>query len=135
MKKSKKPEETQSMKCVRCEATCCRHIALEIDAPTTKREYDNIRWFLMHKDVSVYKDGDGKWTLEIATPCEFLGPDHTCQDYENRPQICSDYPNEGTICEFEGDNEEKSRSVHFSNAKSFEEYLDRKKKKWRFKTR
>ena len=45
---------SSGVSCHNCPAMCCRYVASEIDAPTSKREYDNIRWYLMHRDVYVF---------------------------------------------------------------------------------
>ena len=126
------PDE-QLDKCKKCKAGCCQHVALEIDKPTCKSDYDNIRWFLMHKDVKVFIDGDNAWTLEFATKCEHLSADNSCNNYEDRPHICSDYPLDGTLCEFDG--EDADREAVFSTAKEFEKYLEKRDIDWKFKRR
>ena len=69
---------------------CCRYIALEIDKPTTKKDFDNIRWYLLHRSVSILIDWDGAWLLQFDTPCEWL-VDSRCTHYELRPGICREY--------------------------------------------
>ena len=34
--------------CASCAAKCCRYFALPIDTPTTWKDFDSIRWFLLH---------------------------------------------------------------------------------------
>jgi Fe-S-cluster containining protein len=72
-------------------AQCCRYIATQIDDPTSFREYENIFWYLTHRDVTVYIDHDGDWYLEFRTVCKHLTPSGTCEIYAERPQICEDY--------------------------------------------
>ena len=79
---------------------CCRHIAVEIDVPETEKEYDQIRWFLLHKDVWVFIDNDDSWNLQVNNKCEKL-IDGICDYYEKRPAICRDYSTGS--CEKNGD--------------------------------
>ncbi len=115
--------------CTDCQGSCCRHVALEIDKPTTKQEFDNIRWYLMHKGVEVFVDHDGGWYVKFTTDCEHVNAKHACDVYETRPEICRDYPAAGHECEFEGEGE--YFKVIFRNAAEYEEYMDSRRKNWR----
>ncbi|MBD3261876.1 MAG: YkgJ family cysteine cluster protein [Candidatus Altiarchaeales archaeon] len=85
-------------RCVGC-TRCCRHVTLEIDAPEDEEDFENIRWYLLHQNVSVFKSDD-EWYVEFHTPCRMLSEDGGCRVYEQRPKICSDYdPSE---CELNG---------------------------------
>ncbi|MFC1497841.1 YkgJ family cysteine cluster protein [Verrucomicrobiota bacterium] len=121
------------MKCINCGAKCCRYLALEIDKPNCKREFDHIRWYLKHKYVHVFIDHDASWYLEFETPCEELGSDHLCKNYDHRPKICQDHGAEDWSEECEFHPEGEAYVERFSNAESFEEYLDKKNIDWRFK--
>jgi len=116
--------------CSKCNAQCCRHIAVEIDRPTTKKEFDNIRWYLVHKKVTVFIDHKSKWFLKFETPCENL-VQNMCGIYETRPKICRDYPEEEFECEKAGEGD--YYKYLFEDEESFCEYLDSKKREWRFK--
>ena len=70
---------------------CCRYIAVEIDNPTTFKDYDNIHWYLIHQDVTVYIDWEGAWFIEFQTTCDHLTAQKTCGIYDERPGICSDF--------------------------------------------
>src|SRR5258706_66956 len=63
---------------------CCRYVSIEIDRPTTKRDFDNIRWYLLHKNISVMIDYEGDWLIQFDTPCEWL-IEGRCGHYELRP--------------------------------------------------
>jgi Fe-S-cluster containining protein len=76
--------------CHECTA-CCSYIALEIDEPTTNREYDYIRWYLFRPNVKVYVDWDGDWHLQVDSDCQHLLPNGLCGVYETRPNICRDF--------------------------------------------
>ena len=41
--------------CHDCTAKCCKYFALEIDAPTKAKDHDNIRWYLLHEHIVVYR--------------------------------------------------------------------------------
>jgi len=123
--------EVRPMDCVACGGGCCKHIALEIDKPTSKQEYDNIRWYLVHKNVSVTVDHDNEWLLVFHTPCERLDENYRCTHYDERPRICKDYPSKDNYCEYQTD--EPTFKREFNTVEEFEAWLDKKKKKWRFK--
>lgn len=106
-------------------------MAIEIDRPTTKREYDDIRWYLLHKNINVFIDHDGDWHVEFQTPCEALADDHRCMQYEKRPQICRDHGWPAGTCEFFA----SPYRARFTRPEEYERYLDRKKIDWRYKRR
>ena len=108
--------------CAGC-SLCCRYIAMEIDKPTTKKDVDQIRWFLIHKNVWVFIDHDKTWNIQFNTPCEKLDG-HLCSIYEKRPQICRNYSVE--TCEKYGDGD--AFTVLFKNEDEFKEWLKKDKK-------
>ncbi len=117
--------------CKKCGAACCRHVALEIDRPTCKRDYDNIRWYLMHKDVNVFIDSDSEWYIKFSADCENINKDGDCAIYKQRPKICREYPGDDNNCEFVGEDEYYEEL--FTNARDFEKYLEGKNVDWRWK--
>ena len=127
----KKHTSVTSRTCEICKALCCRHIALSIDKPRTKKDYDFIRWYLMHENVNVFIDHDNDWLIEFKTLCKNLGKDHKCKDYHNRPAICREYPEKTHDCEFLSDT--PAHKVIFRSSEEFEKYLLKKKKDWRYK--
>ncbi len=84
--------------CARCTALCCQYVSTEIDIPTTRRDIDNVRWYLMHPGVRVYVEDTGRWFIQFMSRCQNLGDDNLCRIYETRPQICRDL--QPTNCEF-----------------------------------
>lgn len=84
--------------CDHCPAKCCRYFALPIDTPTSRADFDNMRWYLLHDRASVFVDGE-TWYLLIHTTCRHLQSDNRCGIYETRPQICRDYSTKD--CEYE----------------------------------
>ena len=86
--------------CSYCTAKCCRYFALGIDKPTTRADFDHLRWFLLHEHAAVFVE-DRAWYLLVQTPCKYLRKDHRCGIYNRRPQICRDYVTDN--CEYEDD--------------------------------
>jgi len=105
--------------CGRCTALCCNYISTEIDAPTSKKDFDILRWYLIHPGVRVYcEDGTGSWFVQFMSRCRHLRDDNLCGIYETRPQICRDL--DPTLCEFAlgaGDR------FLFTNAEEFERWM------------
>ena len=77
--------------CQECGAKCCRYFCLEIDKPETFEDYEDIRWFVLHRNVAVHIEENGDWYLQVNNRCRNLRRDNLCRDYENRPIICRKY--------------------------------------------
>lgn len=86
--------------CEHCTAKCCRYFALQIDTPTTREEFDLLRWFLLHGEATLFTEDDD-WYLLVHTKCKHLQDDHRCGIYEVRPAICREYTTDD--CEYEDD--------------------------------
>ncbi len=125
------PEEHRKRDCIACRAKCCRHVATGIDTPTCKRDYDNIRWYLMHEDVNVFVDKEGEWTIEFFTKCLLLKETQLCDGYGDRPRVCRDYPDASSLCEYEDD--ALPYKALFTTAREFEQYLESRNIDWRWK--
>lgn len=115
--------------CQGCVAHCCRYIAVEIDKPDTKWQYDQILWMLVHENVAVYVETDGEWFVEFKTKCGALGEANLCTIYEDRPRLCRDYSNE--TCPVWG--EGTPYRARWEDAPSFAAWLDSKGINWRYK--
>ncbi len=133
MAKTRQRPEAPAVSCEDCGARCCRYVATQIDTPTSKRDYDYLRWYLLHSHVNVFIDHGGGWFIEFETPCEQLGEDHRCTGYETRPDICRQHGIGDTDCEFHGATEPYKR--RFKTAAALEEWLDKRGIDWRFKPR
>lgn len=83
-------EKESDHPCFEC-SRCCTYVAIEIDAPTTPREYDYIEWYLYHHALAVFVDWDNKWFVSFDSRCEHLTPQGLCGIYERRPDICRDF--------------------------------------------
>ncbi|MBR5627203.1 MAG: YkgJ family cysteine cluster protein [Thermoguttaceae bacterium] len=86
------PRETipEDELCSYCTGKCCRYFALPIDTPENYKQFDFVRWYLLHDRASVFVE-DGTWYLLVHTPCKYLDEKNRCGIYETRPQICREY--------------------------------------------
>jgi len=107
-----------SRTCEKCNGKCCKYVAIEIDTPENLEDFENIRWYVAHKNIQVYVDEDDKWNIEFLTPCEFLGENNLCGIYEKRPEICKEYNQDE--CLFYNDYEEK---FTFRNLDDIDNYI------------
>jgi uncharacterized protein len=104
--------------CNHCTALCCRYFALEIDKPTCRKDFDYIRWYLLHEQTAIFTE-QGAWYLLVNTPCKHLRADHRCGIYETRPKICRDYSTVG--CE----RDDYVYENFWETPEQIEEYADR----------
>lgn len=104
--------------CDHCTAKCCHYFALPIDQPACRKDFDYIRWYLLHDRATVFVE-DGDWYLLVHTTCKHLQPDHRCGIYATRPQICRDYSTDD--CEFDDD---WCYEQYFETAEQIDEYAD-----------
>jgi len=104
--------------CENCDAKCCKYVAIEIDTPETKEDFENMRWYVAHKNIIVYVNDEDIWHIEFQTPCEKLGKDNKCQIYEKRPDICKQYSQDE--CPFHNRYKEKHT---FNRIEEIDSYL------------
>ncbi len=112
-----------SVLCEHCTGACCRYIALPIEEPTTRRDFDDIRWYLMHKGITVFVEDD-EWFIQISADCRNLLPNNMCGAYETRPEICREY--KAKDCDYSGG--DYRYEIHLTTVKDVEE-LARKRLK------
>ena len=105
--------------CNKCTGLCCRYMALPIDTPEDREDYDDIRWYLCHEDVAVFVE-DGDWYLNVKNKCKYLAEDdYRCLIYDKRPKICRGYKhNDCELTDGEYDYE-----LHFTDAEQMAEYM------------
>lgn len=106
-------------KCDGCNGMCCRYVAIEIDCPEDSEDFENIKWYVSHKNVNVFVNEDDKWYVEFITPCEFLDEKNLCTIYERRPKICKNYDAEECLY-YNGDYAEK---YSFKKLEDVEDYI------------
>lgn len=136
MSKNKKKEkknctqkEAAPPPCQACGSSCCRYVALGIDTPTCKKDYDHIRWYLLHGKVAVFVDHEDTWYIEFQSDCTMLAEDGLCTYYTERPRICRRHGVEDQTCEFFAN----PYQLRFENHVEFETWLEENNIKWRFK--
>lgn len=124
MKKNKQKTNQENYElCKNCD-DCCRYIALEIDKPTTKAEKENIIWFLLHENISVYIGHDNSWYIEFKTPCKKL-LSKRCSIYKNRPRMCRDYQQDDCTKY----NNSPAEKKLFTTPQQFKNFINKKNKK------
>jgi Fe-S-cluster containining protein len=84
--------------CNHCSAKCCKYFALAIDEPTEHKDWEFVRWYLLHDAATIFRE-DGQWYLLVHTVCKHLQSDNRCGIYHTRPQICRDYSTKD--CEYD----------------------------------
>lgn len=108
----------KKLQCDECRGLCCRYFALPIETPEDKADYDDIRWYLCHRGVSVFVE-DGDWYINLNNKCKHLTKDNRCLIYNKRPRICRGYRH--STCDFvEG---EYDYELHFTDDKQMVEYM------------
>lgn len=105
--------------CNKCKGLCCRYFALPIETPEDADDFDDIRWYLCHENVSVFVEDDD-WYINIDSNCRHLSEsDYRCEIYSKRPSICRKYSYKD--CDLiEGD---YGYELHFTDDKQMEEYI------------
>jgi uncharacterized protein len=104
--------------CDYCTAKCCRYFALPIDTPTAWRDFEYVRWYLLHDRATIFTE-DGDWYLLVHTKCRHLRDDHLCGIYDSRPQICREYSTDA--CEYEDD---WTYERYFETPEQIQEYAE-----------
>lgn len=83
--------KTKKNPCGTCNGACCRYVSVHIDTPNSLDDFDEVKWFVSHRNIVVYKDCEDDWLVEFNTRCKFLNKNNRCTDYENRTDVCRDY--------------------------------------------
>lgn len=116
--KTKTKKRTQKVSCDQCTGLCCRYFALPLENPEDWDDFDDIRWYLAHENVTVFVE-DGEWYINVNNVCRHLDSDYRCDHYCMRPKICRDYTMDG--CDLTGD--DYGYELHFTDDKQMEEYM------------
>ena len=109
------------MLCDKCSALCCRYIALPIDNPEDARDFDNIRWYLLHENIVVFIEKK-QWYVGVFAKCKQLQEDNRCGIYLDRPRICRSYTTDN--CDWHGG--EYDYEQLFTSADQLREYAEKK---------
>ena len=110
-----------SVLCEHCTGVCCRYVALPIEKPTNRRDFDDLRWYVMHEGISVFVE-EGDWYVQIAARCRNLEPDNRCASYHTRPMICREY--DAGECDYTGG--DYQYELLLKTAKDVEQYAAKK---------
>ncbi len=128
-KNKKRTMQKMAVECKNC-GGCCNHISMEIDKPTCKSDYQDIMWFILHKNVKVWINDKNDWYIEFLTPCEWR-KDGRCINHTKRPGICKDYSPEDCV---NNDTDMESEEKHsFNTYEDFVSFLKKKKIDYEFK--
>jgi Fe-S-cluster containining protein len=84
-----KPKVKENV-CIKCNAVCCRSVAIQWHEPKDKEDWEHIKWLVSHKNIHVYKDNEDDWIIEFFTDCEHLDKKNLCRIYHKRMDICQD---------------------------------------------
>jgi Fe-S-cluster containining protein len=82
-------------RCRQCDSRCCRYFCIPIPKPDLFEEFENIRWYLAHRGVSVFIDLDGEWWVRMDSRCGLLDRRGQCKDYANRSMVCRTFSPDG----------------------------------------
>jgi len=107
--------------CEECNGECCRDVTVELDEPEDMEDWEDIRWMVAHKNVSVYLDNEGDWVIEFRTPCMQLNDDNSCKIYDKRPHMCRQHTEETCVKNGEGEVHE----LRFDTMEEVEEYIEK----------
>jgi len=111
---------SKNLTCQECDGKCCKYIVIEIDIPETEKDFEEIKWFVCHRNVFVYIDEDGSWNVEFVTPCRYLNKEHKCEIYGDRPDTCKEYSQDS--CPFHNIYKEIQR---FEKPEDVDEYVEK----------
>ena len=105
--------------CDECEGMCCRYVALPIETPEDRDDFDDVRWYLSHEGVNVFVE-DGDWYISFQTKCRHLADGtYRCMIYADRPKICRKYEH-GSCDLIEG---EYDYDLYFTDDRQMQEYM------------
>ncbi len=107
--------------CKKCAGLCCRYLALPIETPTDKDDFDDIRWYLAHEGISIFVE-EGEWYINIANRCKHLTKENRCDIYETRPRICRGYQDE--TCDYHSG--DYGYEMFFTSTEELNEYIQKK---------
>lgn len=105
--------------CKDCEAICCKYVVLDIDTPETLKDFENIKWYVLHKNVEVFVDYEGIWNIRFITNCESLNKKNKCSTYRKRPEICKEFSSKDCP-----QNKKYEEILTFKKLEDVEEYIE-----------
>jgi len=116
----------QKRTCEGCDAICCRYITVPLEVPETLDDFENIKWYVAHKNIEVNVEEDGLWYIKFFTDCEHIDKNNLCKIYKNRPKVCREHKTKS--CEKYN---KENFLLTFKNIKDVEGYIQNVFKKGR----
>ena len=104
----------------KCKGLCCTGLSIPVDKPKNKKEVDELRFYIVHKNIKIYIRSN-RWYVLVDEKCENLGRNNLCKEYETRPMICRDHSHDE--CEYWGD----FFDTLFNTDAELLDYLEKKK--------
>lgn len=104
--------------CENCAALCCKYIVLDIDTPEELKDFENIKWYVVHKNTEVFVDDEGVWNIRFLTKCDQLDKNNKCKIYQTRPEICKEFSSK--TCP---QNKEYEEILTFKKIEDVEDYI------------
>ena len=89
-----KKKQTEERTCEGCGGKCCSYVAVEMDAPTSIADFEDLAFYIYHgAKVAVSDDGGNRrtWFLEFKGRCRYLTDAGRCTIYEHRPRVCREH--------------------------------------------
>ncbi len=119
--------------CKECDGKCCKYIAIEVDEPEDREDFDQMIWQLCHEGISIYIDNDNDWIVEVKTNCKYLDENNSCKIHEKvldpnnenpikEPDFCKKHSMEN--CEMNG--EGLPHKLLFSKPEDIIKYMELK---------
>ncbi len=106
------------IKCKNCDSKCCKYIILDIDTPIELNDFENVKWYVSHKNVEVFVDFEGVWNIKFITRCKYLNDLGKCDIYKKRPNVCREFSPES--CSVNSENE---NLLTFKEIEDVEKYI------------
>jgi len=85
----------EPLTCDDCAGECCSYVAVELEKPKCKDDFEDMIYYLLHEGVKisvVIHEGEPEtWYLEFAGRCRHLDDKGWCTIYKHRPKVCRDH--------------------------------------------
>lgn len=121
---TKKKEKKEINICLeKCDAACCKNLAMDILKPKDNWDIEDLRWKLHFKHVKVYIVNK-RWHLLFETKCRYLLKNNRCSIYERRPEVCREHSH--LEC---GEREGNWYDILISTPEELDEYFRKEKRK------
>jgi Fe-S-cluster containining protein len=94
--------------CFNCDSKCCRYLYVPYAGPDDYLDFEQLKWFLSHKNVKIVIDDKKQLWVRLDTPCKYLDPEtNLCTGYYGRPDICRNHQMKNCEAQKQGKTDEK----------------------------